>query len=86
MAVGLELHRLPGDLSYWRDRGDEIDFVHSVGRDVVAIEVKSGRKSSLKGMGAFRKQFKKARGLVLREDDFEAFSAAPEAFIRKNAV
>jgi len=44
-------------LYYWRDRGDEIDFVMSVDDRIIGLEVKSGRTQTSSGMVAFGKQF-----------------------------
>ncbi len=54
------------ELTYWRDRNQEVDFVLHQGAKTVAIEVKSGgRKGSLPGMEAFAKQFKPKRQLLV---------------------
>lgn len=58
---GTDIH-----LFYWNGRNREVDFVLSRGDTVVAIEVKSGRKKgSLPGMGAFSKEFKVKRKLLV---------------------
>ncbi|MCK5506054.1 MAG: DUF4143 domain-containing protein, partial [Thermodesulfovibrionia bacterium] len=50
---------------YWRDRNREVDFVLKKGKELVAIEVKSGKtKMSLPGMEAFSKNFR-AKKLLL---------------------
>jgi uncharacterized protein len=54
------------ELSYWFGRNREVDFILSRGRDIVAIEVKSGRrKAALSGMDAFSKEFKVKRNLLV---------------------
>jgi predicted AAA+ superfamily ATPase len=53
-------------VTYWRERNQEVDFVLQQGKDVVAIEVKSGgRREALPGMDAFARQFKPKRKLLL---------------------
>ncbi len=43
---------------YWRDRNREVDFVLKKGKELIALEVKSGKtKMSLPGMEAFSKIF-----------------------------
>ena len=43
---------------YWRDRGQEVDFVLEHGRKLVAFEVKSGRRrGNVSGLEAFSKSF-----------------------------
>ena len=57
------------DLFYWRDRNREVDFVLRRGRTLVAIEVKSGLKSSaLPGMTAFEHSFGPKRLLLVGAD------------------
>jgi uncharacterized protein len=52
------------EVTYWRERNQEVDFVLRQGKTVVALEVKSGRgKDSLPGMEAFARQFKPKRML-----------------------
>ena len=46
------------ELSYWRHRNQEVDFVLSRGKKLFAIEVKSGhRKETLPGLDAFDRSF-----------------------------
>lgn len=40
---------------YWREKNDEVDFVLHKGSTVIGIEVKSGSKSRVSGMTAFKK-------------------------------
>jgi len=58
-----------GDLFYWSGRNREVDFVLCKGKDLVAIEVKSGfRKTSLPGIEAFSKEFKVKKKLLVGAD------------------
>lgn len=53
-------------VSYWRDRGHEVDFVLSDGTNVVALEVKSGRQRGvLPGLERFRRAYPSARSLLV---------------------
>lgn len=57
------------DLSYWRKRNLEVDYVISRGKKLVGIEVKSNRKKArLHGMDAFSKEFKVTRKLLVGAD------------------
>jgi predicted AAA+ superfamily ATPase len=42
---------------YWNEGGFEVDYVIEKGRDIVAIEVKSGNESTNKGMSLFDEAF-----------------------------
>jgi predicted AAA+ superfamily ATPase len=54
------------ELSYWASRNREVDFVLCRARDVVAIEVKTGRRrSSLPGIEAFSREFRVKRKLLV---------------------
>lgn len=54
------------EVTYWRERNWEVDFVLSQGRKLVAIEVKSGQaRASLPGMEAFDRAFKPSRKLLV---------------------
>jgi predicted AAA+ superfamily ATPase len=67
-------------LSYWRERNQEVDFVVRRGKQVTAIEVKSGRApETLPGMSAFSASFKLQRTLQVGGDGIatEEFLARP---------
>lgn len=64
-AIGAHLKRLPAELYYWRDGTHEVDFVLTAGRDLYAIEVKSGRKKNYTGLQAFKKKFPDAKTIVI---------------------
>jgi predicted AAA+ superfamily ATPase len=54
------------EVTYWRERSQEVDFILRQGRTTTAIEVKSGRRpESLPGMEAFAKHFKPKRKLLV---------------------
>lgn len=56
-------------LYYWRERGEEVDFVVRAGRRLVAIEVKSGRMPQAHpGIAAFSAAFKPQRTLLVGAD------------------
>jgi predicted AAA+ superfamily ATPase len=73
-------------VGYWRDRGAEVDFVVSRGRDVAALEVKTGRKrEALPGMEAFDREFAPKRKLLVGSDGSpleEFFSRPAEHWLR----
>ena len=69
-------------LFYWRDRGEEVDFVARAGKRIVAIEVKSGRNREMPaGMATFRAAFKPQRTLLVGGDEIsvEQFLGRPVA-------
>ncbi len=54
------------EVTYWRERNHEVDFVLQRGDECVAIEVKSGRRQeSLPGMAAFARQFSPNKCLLV---------------------
>ncbi len=70
------------ELSYWRDRNREVDFVVRAGRRLTAIEVKSGRATdTLPGMAAFAGAFKPQRKLLVGGDGIpvDEFLSRPAA-------
>lgn len=57
------------ELFYWRDRGQEVDFVAKIGSHLTAIEVKSGRAPQAhSGTAAFAAAFKEPRTLLVGGD------------------
>jgi uncharacterized protein len=60
-----DLHGPSWDVTYWRDGGDEVDYVVSHGENVWALEVKSARPRKSRGLALFCKRYPKARPLVI---------------------
>lgn len=86
LAVGAELVQQPGQVFYWRERNDEVDFIYQDRDALYAIEVKSGRKKSVKGLDAFVAQVPQALRAIVTPENFEQFSADPRAFLKKVAL
>jgi predicted AAA+ superfamily ATPase len=90
-AVGAALYSglqiIGAELYYWSGRNREVDFVLAKGKDLVAIEVKSGRrKTSLPGIDVFSKEFKVKRKLLVGPHGlpFDQFFSTPrESLLRK---
>ncbi len=59
-AVGTALRQIADELYYWRDRNLEVDYVLKIGKEIIAIEVKSGRPGKLSGLNAFKAKYPKA--------------------------
>ncbi len=81
LVVGAQLLQLPGELFYWREKNAEVDFIYQYQGKVWAIEVKSGRRKSAKGLETFMKHFPDAIPIVLTTDNFPAFSEDPRRFL-----
>lgn len=57
------------EVSYWRERNLEVDFVLQQGHKIVALEVKSGgRRDCLPGIGMFTKTYNPLRTLLIGGD------------------
>jgi predicted AAA+ superfamily ATPase len=81
VIVGMQLVRTGYDLSYWREKNNEVDFVLKVGRAIYAIEVKSGRRRSANGIEAFLKLYPKARAVIITPDNYLNFEKHPLQFL-----
>ena len=59
-----------GDYSvcYWRERSDEVDFVVVHQGEIIALEVKSGRRGMNSGLPLFRQKFNPRRAFVIGTD------------------
>lgn len=53
------------EVRWWREGQDEVDFVLVQGEDVIAVEVKSGRVKSLRGLAAFVNRVPHAKTLTI---------------------
>lgn len=68
------------EVTYWRERNQEVDFVLQRGTSLVAIEVKSAaRRGKMEGMEAFRREFAPLRTLLVGADgiSLEEFLSTP---------
>jgi hypothetical protein len=59
------LPRAAFTVSYWRQDRHEVDFVVEHGRNLWAIEVKSGRSRAAAGLEAFRRRYPECRPIVV---------------------
>jgi len=68
-AVGVHLlnhlQGLPFEITYWRHRNHEVDYVVRAGDALWAIEVKSGRPGAVSGLATFRREYPHARAMVV---------------------
>ena len=81
LAVGALLLQLPGELFYWREKNAEVDFVYRYQGRLYAVEVKSGRKKSAKGLDAFMKHFPEAIPVIMTPDNFPVLAKNPLRFL-----
>lgn len=91
-AVGAHLYGgLAGttaEVLYWRERNVEVDFVLRQGRQLVAVEVKSGRRpDALPGMAAFTRSFSPTRKLLVGGDGIpvaDFLTTPPGVWLRRS--
>lgn len=70
---------------YWREKNDEMDFVVKSGRNISAIEIKSGSRFANSGMSAFKKKFSSGKTYVVSYLDDPSGLAIPlEKFLKMN--
>lgn len=81
LLVGAQLVRTNEDLYYWREGNFEVDFVIKRGRNIWAIEVKSGRARSKKGLEAFKMKYPQAHLVIIDSDNYFDFEMDPMGFL-----
>ncbi len=77
-----ECRRLGGELFWWRDGNDEVDFVAKLGKRLLCVEVKSGRpRQRLSGLERFRREHPGAEALLVGGggERLDAFLSRPLA-------
>ena len=52
-------------LYYWREASNEVDYILELRGETIAIEVKSGRRTTNKGLGIFRERFNPRYAIVV---------------------
>jgi uncharacterized protein len=53
------------EITYWREGNHEVDYVVARGRDIWAIEVKSGRSGKATGLTRFRERYPESKALLV---------------------
>lgn len=81
LIVGAQLVRTGHSLFYWREGNDEVDFVLKKGRKIYAIEVKSGRKKSSRGLEKFQSKFPEAKNILITFKNYDEFESEPMSFL-----
>ena len=79
------LHGLAYEVTWWREGNLEVDYVVRSGRDLWAVEVKSGRERSKAGLEAFRARHPRSRQLLVGGGGLaleEFLAADPAALLR----
>lgn len=84
--VGAQLNRTNEELYYWRESNFEVDFVLKRGRDLWAIEVKSGRKKNSRGLERFKMNFPQAKIALVTLDNYNKFELDPIQFLIENSI
>ena len=79
-VVGAHLDRLGGEVFYWREGNDEVDFVVKKNRIIIGVEVKSGRRKSERGLIKFKSRFPEAKTLLLDWHACEKFLSEKPSF------
>lgn len=81
--VGAQLVRTGEELYYWREGKHEVDFVYKVGRNIWAIEVKSGRKHTGDGLKKFKDSFPASKMAIITMENYQAFEKDPLEFLSR---
>lgn len=71
---------------YWREGNEEVDFIVVYDGDLFAVEVKSGRRKSERGLAAFQKRYKKARTCFVTFENYPSFIKSPLDFLTRVAT
>lgn len=72
------------EVYYWRNRGDEVDFIVESGGRVIALEVKSGKRTSSSGLERFAQAFSPDATYIVGGEGLsleEFLTAEPEAWL-----
>ena len=64
-AIGALLCQNYRNVYYWRDGNEEVDYVIEIDKQIIGIEIKSGRKKSSSGIHAFSERFPKSKCIIL---------------------
>ncbi len=85
LIVGAQLVRTNEQLYYWREGKYEVDYVLKKGRNIWAIEVKSGKSSRSKGLEAFKKKYAKSVLITITQENYFEFEKSPMEYLETRA-
>lgn len=80
-SVGAKLAQLVPELYYWRQGNDEVDFVMVWRSQLIAIEVKSGKKRRAGGLEKFKAHYPNAVAVIITRDNYGFFIKNPIDFL-----
>ena len=83
-AVGAEFIKAQFKPYYWADGDYEVDFVLEYKKNLIAIEVKSGKKKRSSSLEVFKKKYPTVKIIYINKDNFINFSEDVESFLNKN--
>jgi len=66
---------------YWRERNEEVDFVLQQNSNIIALEVKSGRRGENKGIASFSKRYQPHKAFMVGTNGISI-----EEFLRMNPI
>ncbi len=86
-AIGAHLCRSLPEVTYWRDGNAEVDFVVVLDKQLIAIEVKSGRRKKTAGLSEFKSKFPGSATILLDAELGEKLllAADPRPLLRQMA-
>lgn len=77
-AIGAQLALVADELYYWRDGNAEVDYIITLDKKVLAVEVKSGRPRKAGGLSLFKERFENSCALVINREIGERFLLATD--------
>lgn len=80
-TIGAKLLQISSQLYYWREDQYEVDFVMIWRHQLLAIEVKSGRKKKAYGLQRFQALHPDAKPVIISSDNYEQFIQNPVGFL-----
>jgi predicted AAA+ superfamily ATPase len=84
LTVGMALVRIFTDLFYWREGNYEVDYIAKKGKQIYAIEVKSGRRKSTQGLTKFCEHYPNAKKIFITLDNYQQFEQLGIDFFTKD--
>jgi predicted AAA+ superfamily ATPase len=85
-AVGAQLVRFFESVFYWAEGDYEVDFVIKHRREIIVIEVKSGRNKKSVSLEKFRNKYPDSKVLFITKDNYADFEEDPVSYIENFAT
>lgn len=81
--VGAEFIKAGLEIYYWAEGHYEVDYIVIYKKQIIAVEVKSGRNKTSVSLEKFKMKYPKAKFVFVTKENFNKFAESPENLLEQ---